>query len=309
MSITFPNKLTYDYKIHHSSLPNTMKISKLLTYLLVMSLPLLAGAQSVRWQRTYNEPSNMNSVVVPSRDKSGYVVAGGNLVWGRVDTSYSFMFKVDRFGNVVWNLRDTMFATEMIGTLDSGFFMSGFTKRGNSRSFIQKLDKNGVVQWRTIYPELGGYIYIAELIQTADSNYLLYGHKNDSLFLRKLDQTGTLIWQKQWFDRPLSVYQPSHLIELSTSGFVFTNNGSFQDTTACLLKADALGNLLWRRPLLDPNQGLTSLAETNGVITYLEQNTCIRQYDFSGNMIRRNCFNFPNGFLLRTDKRIRKPTF
>ena len=162
-------------------------------------------------------------------------------------------------------------AVKIIKTTDGNLVVAGHYKStdgdfsanyGNYDIFVMKTDMSGTMIWRTV---LGGtnVDYVTDIIETGNGDFILTGnsksndnditgnHGNYDALVVKLDNSGTIVWQKSFggstTDKATSVVEMSNgnFIVLaytkSTDGDVSASLGAYD---VWLLKLDGSGNIV-----------------------------------------------------------------
>ncbi|MCU0434397.1 MAG: T9SS type A sorting domain-containing protein, partial [Bacteroidia bacterium] len=118
----------------------------------------------------------------------------------------------------------------------------------NSDDLLMKVDRNGNLIWRQVYPLGMGQCYV-----TTDSSSAIYtasstaGPANtDNLVLRKTDSTGTIIWERTYIN--ISAYVAStNRIHIAPNGLLYlaTTTASFSISKGLLWSFTPNGDSLW----------------------------------------------------------------
>ncbi len=162
----------------------------------------------------------------------------------------------------------------IIHTFDDGYILAGNSnsndfnvtgQHGDYDAWIVKLNNFGLTEWKYCY---GGTAYenALSILQTADSGYFVIGTSNSNdgnvtgnhgsydCWVFKLDQHGTLQWQKSYggsnFDSGKDAFQTAD------GGFMIVGNsdsndgdvsGAHGNDDVWILKIDVSGNLEWQK--------------------------------------------------------------
>lgn len=199
----------------------------------------------------------------------------------------NWIIKLDASGNMEWEqsfgFSGHDHSYDVVQTNDGGYFFAGFlditasngegnfgkgrylTKHGVGEFWGTKLDANGNLQWRRYF---GGTNNDRAhgVVQANDGGFVLSGFSESDDFdissskgsydfwVVKVDQTGTLIWEKSFGGTGIEISQDitkttdnSYVITgntFSTDADISKNNG---ESDIWLIKIDDSGNLLWEK--------------------------------------------------------------
>jgi Secretion system C-terminal sorting domain len=182
---------------------------------------------TMEWQKTYGGTSAEAFFSIQQTSDGGYIAVGGansndgDLTQNNGDSDY-WVVKLDATGVIQWQKAlggtDIDLATSVKQTSDNGYMVAGYTKSGDgdiegfhgiSDFWILKFDPSGNILWKKT---LGGSDTDEpkSICQTNDGNYLVAGytssndgdvsenHGQSDYWLVKLDNSGTIIWQKTY---------------------------------------------------------------------------------------------------------------
>lgn len=236
----------------------------------------LNGTGNIVWQKVLGESGFdfANSVTV-AKDGS-YLITGFTSVLDEdVD---AWVVKLDPNGSPAWQkifggLADDR-AYSIAESSDGGYVMAGTSEstdgeftgnKGDSDAWILKLDGTGTKQWQKTFGG-SGYDACHHVCATGDKGYVLAGvtgsndgdisgnNGSSDGWIIKLDQTGTLKWQKTLggsaYDNANALAEtPDHKIMIagytnSNDGDIETNHGK---SDAWLVKLDSDGTRLWQK--------------------------------------------------------------
>ena len=120
--------------------------------------------------------------------------------------------------------------------------------------WILKLDQAGTVSWQKTYGG-SGYEYAYSIQQTSDGGYIVagdtssFGAGDDDMWILKLDQDGTVSWQKTYGG--VSGDDHAHSIQQTTDGGYIV--AGYTDvlwgwrSDMWILKLDQTGNVSWQK--------------------------------------------------------------
>ena len=220
------------------------------------------------WTKSISHPGDTafwpNQIINTS--DSGFLICG----WQNSFVSpnvRAFLCKVDSVGNLLWrksysNIFYTSTFWSVVETLDHGFICSGsiFDISFDGHASLFKVDSTGnFVQ--TLYSTLQSDTYGSRIIPTIDGNYLWTSMRSDGAtnFMNdfiKLDNTGTILWQKQFClyreGGPMAILQNYDGTYMMAGANGVPNQTGL--TQGILMKLDANGDSLWSRLFQLPSQ-------------------------------------------------------
>jgi len=182
----------------------------------------------------------------------GYIIAGENAWY----SNNGFVLKVDSSGSPVWNRefvkpgRDgAVYITfsDITSTYDSCFVLVGRTyyfASNHTESLLVKILSDGDTLWtKTI--TAGEDIFLESVVQTCDSGFIVSGIiSNSSLFIAKLDETGTIQWSKS-YDLGESTVIRCSVKQLVDSSYIAI--GAFNYGGSFLVKLSKAGSSEWSK--------------------------------------------------------------
>jgi hypothetical protein len=280
----------------------------------------LDGTGTIQWQKCLGGSSYDELYSVVQTSDGGFAVAGytgstNGDVSGNHGTYDGWVVKLDGTGTIQWqkciggSVSD--FAYALRQTTDGGYIVAANTQsnngdvsgsHGSDEAWMVKLDNAGALQWQKC---LGGsasdWAYSTE--QTADGGYVMAGvtasnngdvsgnHGGQDAWIVKLDNTGTLQWQKclggtakdQGFNiRPLA--GGGYVM----AGYARSNNGDVSgnhgNDDAWLVKTDATGSVVWQKCMGGTvADGATSVDLTNDGFFIIAGSAASTNGDVSGN--------------------------
>ena len=172
------------------------------------------------------------------------------------------------YGDGAWCLQETD---------DGGFILAGNTaSRGEgSDLFLVKADERGNCSWSRAYGGSGEDVgYFVQ--QTDDGGYVVVGSSNsyamggELLWLVKVDENGSLIWDRTFGGFVSSAGDGGWSVEQTTeggyiaAGYTQSSGGGRKDLW--LIKTDALGDLIWEKSYGGPEDdvGMSVLQSRDG---------------------------------------------
>ncbi len=215
---------------------------------------------TVSWQKAYGGIDPEAAYSIQQTSDGGYIVAGYTFSFGAGDQDM-WILKLDQNGNVSWQKtyggggRDFREFTSIQQTRDGGYIVAGATDSfgaGDYDGWILKLDQTGTVSWQKTY---GGSSEdtVNSIQQTSDGGYIVagvtysFGAGSYDLWILKLDQTGTVSWQKTYGGSGTDAY-PS-IRQTSDGGYIVAGlTGSFGvNGDMWILKLDQTGMVSWQK--------------------------------------------------------------
>ena len=278
----------------------------LLVMLVIQSVSAVPG--DIVWQQTRGGPAGEEwGYSLDSYPDGGVVVTGiaystdANVTGSRGNGDL-WVVRLDSSGNQIWNRayggNESEYGLSVKSCLDGGSVIVGTTGshsgdingyHGNGDLWFLRLSASGDLLMQKVYAgnqtDEGG-----DILQTTDGGYVITGytmsddgdasghHGGGDLWMIRLDQNGTMLWQKAMGGSKRD--SGSSIIQTSDGGFAMTGNSysSDGDVTAnhgssdlWVLKTDAGGNLLWQKTFggskLDWGHSLVELPGGDLVVT------------------------------------------
>ena len=169
--------------------------------------------------------------------------------------------KTNSNGDVTWSKTygsiNIDYAIDAKQTLDGGYIVTGETEDQSGIVFLLKTDMNGDTVWVRRLEANYLSFYWGSVVATSDGGYVtafpytLYNNYSGTwaIHLVKMDQSGNLLWTKQYGDSTMRLL-PYSIRETSDDGFIITGLESPFYNSAydiILIKADSLGNVEWSK--------------------------------------------------------------
>ena len=209
-------------------------------------------SQPVTWQRYYdfNYRDSEGIDLVETFDNN-YMILCDNFLQNYSKIS---IVKLDYLGNVLENIifPDSLnyyIPSSIQQSNDSGFTVSGYN---DSRVFIMKINKIGLIQWLKYYNLPGGKSYCNSHKLTNDNGIIIIGTItytspfSSNTYVIKTDSIGNLQWQNEYNDSLFS--SGSDVVEIRNN-FYFTgrtfNNYPNSDIYSFAKKINSNGKLIW----------------------------------------------------------------
>ncbi|MCX6296904.1 MAG: T9SS type A sorting domain-containing protein [Bacteroidetes bacterium] len=245
----------------------------------------LNASGAIDWKKTYGGTGFDYGYSIKQTPDGGYIAAGyteshdGDVTINKGGGD-CWIIKLDNSGTIIWQktfggtLNDN--GQSIALTADGGYIVTGYTESNNGDvtwnygagdCWVLKLDNSGSIQWQK---SLGGssYDFGQDIKQTSDGGFILSigsnsndgdvltQHGNGDCWIVKLDNSGSIQWQKSFGG---SNYDFGQSIEQTIdggfilAGYSESNDG---DVTAqhgngdCwVVKCDKFGNLQWQKAL------------------------------------------------------------
>ncbi len=239
----------------------------------------------IQWQKPLGGTGADQGYDVQQTTDGGYVVAGytgsnNGDVTGYHGSRDGWVVKLDNAGVIQWQKClggsgfDELYS--IVQTADGGYAVAGYTgstngdvsgNHGTYDAWVVKLNSTGTLQWQKC---LGGTVadFAYALRQTSDAGFIVAAntkstngdvtgnHGSDEAWMVKLDNTGTLQWQKclggtgsDWAYSTEQTTDGGYVmagVTASNNGDVSGNHGG-QD--AWVVKLNASGTLQWQKCL------------------------------------------------------------
>jgi len=244
-------------------------------YLIVGSIPMLGYQNYLRFLRLNVNGDTLwskfyrNRILAQGPTLGDYVNIGDtNFVLGGVyspqssDSVQINLFKIDANGNVLWDLLfgdagKKTWAYDIKQTKTKGFIITGWTSgwgAGNAgKSFLLKVDSNGVEEWHKIYT-VGLYSLASSVDTTNDGGYIISGGLNYNssadIFVLRTDSLGIVQWvtiygspYPDWYSAYIKKYGANEYI---LAGGITVDFGNGLNSQTYLAKIDGQnGNVIW----------------------------------------------------------------
>jgi len=240
------------------------------------SLPLYTAIGSSSWMKTYGNP-NEDSMLgsIQQTTDGGYITVGfTGPYFGNHDV---WLVKIQKNGNMAWEKTFGGSSPDegwyVRQTSDGGYIIAGVTESFGSSSneniYLIKTDENGGEEWSKTFGGSGSTNSGSPSVQqTTDGGYIIGGYNGSNACLIKIDASGNKEWEKN-FDKSNYHFASAYCVQQTTDGgyIIIGRIGSaIIGSSACLLKTDANGNVLW-----DKTWEYSDSIRVEG--TYVEQTT------------------------------------
>ncbi|MCC7332875.1 MAG: T9SS type A sorting domain-containing protein [Flavobacteriales bacterium] len=187
---------------------------------------------------------------------------------------FSFFSKAQITFEKVYSDSGITTAYDIIATLDGGYAATGFKTCsffGCQDFFLLKLDSLGNQEWVRLYDGFSTDDKAYSLIQTSDSGYVLAGGASvppnfgGNIRLLKTDKNGNKLWDRNYGG--LNEEGAWDIEETFDTGFIIAAQ---YDTTASLIKTDALGLIEWQKDythLYGSGYAIKQLSDSSYIMT------------------------------------------
>lgn len=211
------------------------------------------------WAHTYGSGTEETgfSIAISLTDDGGYVLTGGTTPSAR----NLVILKLDGLGNVSWQKTigepiGNEHGRDILQTSDGGYIIIGTAHSygaGSSEGYVVKLDAAANLEWTKVF---GGTSadHFTDVIEMPGGGFLVgassrtYGLGNNSAWLMRLDEVGSLLWTKIYDGSSEDGFVD---MELTSDGGLIcvgiTESWGAGGWDAFLVKTDTLGNLQWAK--------------------------------------------------------------
>ena len=141
--------------------------------------------------------------------------------------------------------------------MDGGFILAGYSTSYGAAAdiYVVKTDPYGIKEWDKVYG--GNNLDRAyEIIETHDGHFIIVGvtnspgisHRNDDIWLQKIDGQGNTIWRNAYGESNHEVGYD--VVELPDGGFLVLGYKNFYDVSGkdiYLIRTDSVGTIVWAK--------------------------------------------------------------
>ena len=237
---------------------------RLFLHIFLSSTVLFSYAQQktpqIEWEKTFGGPGwdvGRSVLVLPD---GGFIVVG--YFYTESAKGDAWIIKLDVQGDLVWEKKFGGKSSDVVVSItrafSGGFAIAGYTSSkgaGADDGWVVKLDNQGEIEWEKTFGSHGEE-RINAIISTPDSGYVLTGYnksvgkRNGKAWILKLDQHGTLEWEKTYGgDSGGGIPTEVGNAILSMDGYYYvaahTRNFGAGDEDMWVLKLDSEGNKIW----------------------------------------------------------------
>ncbi|MBX3254191.1 MAG: gliding motility-associated C-terminal domain-containing protein [Chitinophagaceae bacterium] len=246
----------------------------------------LNATGDIQWQKSYGGTKNEYAWDISIGQDGSYFIAGssesndGDVVGNKGETDY-WVIKLDGNGNLIWqksmggSREDGAYAVQ--ATPDGGCITAGYVfstsgdvtnNHGERDYWVVKLSNSGSIEWQKCYGGSGHDI--AWSIKPAPGGgYIIGGHTSSNnsdvsgnhgpgadFWLVKIDQSGTLQWQKCYGG---SKNEMAYALDVTPDGgYIMAGNAESDDgdlnchasiTDVWVIKVNSSGTLEWQKSM------------------------------------------------------------
>lgn len=171
------------------------KISIVISIIIFLSYD--AFAQSITWERTYDNPSTAfadecNAICLS--DSGNFFLVGYTFLSIPMNHNRIWVIKINSYGDTLWTKligRMGYQGSAVVSTDDGGCVITG----RSAEAFTIKIDKDGKVVWEHYYG--GSGVQSSSIIETSDGGFLACGRINlHDGYSFKVDANGIFQWDK-----------------------------------------------------------------------------------------------------------------
>jgi len=259
---------------------DNMKLALLIPILILFSSLIINHPIDVKedgeWSKIYGIIGVAHDIL---KIEGGYLVTGYCQPKGKEYLDDTFLLKIDRNGNEIWNRtygdwREDV--GEKIVETEDGYVIGGYTLsygNGDADFWIIKVDENGNEIWNKTY---GGSKtdFGKDVIKTSDNGYVMVGETETfdlegDAWVIKSDSQGNEIWNKTYGSQEKWDYAES-VLETEDGYLISGLTASYgsKEWDIWLLKIDKEGNEIWNKSFggRDHDWGYGVICENNSYI-------------------------------------------
>jgi uncharacterized delta-60 repeat protein len=203
---------------------------------------------SIDWQKSYNSPYSNGINAAQQTSDGGYIIAGYTYTSGNGDDAW--LLKLNAAGGVQWQKAyggtGYDYARSVRQTSDGGYIFAGYSYVTLYDAWVVKVDAVGTITWDYKYSTSPNASYAYDIQQTLDNGYIVAGESNSDLWVLKLNQDGTLSWQKTYGGAGADL--GNAIRQINDGGYIVagtTSSFGAGGTDAWLLNLDSGGNVIW----------------------------------------------------------------
>ena len=227
-------------------------------YLLILMILVPLFSYSQGWEKTYDGGFIENTKSADLTLDGGVIIAGTQTD-NSTGISYTFLYKTDTEGNLLWEYYDsTRIGTfvntmEVKSTSDGHYIVSSLFGNNppNNANSVRKISDDGTIIWDNTFSNAFGGVAIDGISEMADGSYLMIGQGDDSsgqvsTSIFKVDVNGDVIWSNSFNlnDEPTF---PGKAVEAANGDIVMSGYFGYanNDQNAYVRRFDAAGLMIW----------------------------------------------------------------
>lgn len=166
---------------------------------------------------------------------------------------YAELIKFDKLGNILFWIKtpediSNLEVKSIVQDLDGNYIIAGSNNR-HTEVIIVKFDNSNNIIWKKMIDD-GDHESADEIIQTANGDYMVYGHIDFHPLLIKLDNSGNILFKKELEYPGKSIYGTS-FIQIDNNSFLglglFETDSRNNIDNLWLCKVDEFGNIIWKK--------------------------------------------------------------
>ena len=195
---------------------------------------------SIKASNTWGNNNNAEqfNAILKTTDNN-LIVAGNYSTNGENYYSRGVLIKYNYFGEIIWQneYNEASAFSKMSHTSDGGFLLVQATNK------IFKVNADGSLMW-----ELSPSNQVNDAIELSDGNFAITGSYNNDIHITKIDQSGTIIWEKIFGSNENE--RAHDIIEMSNGDIVFggsTRGFGAVDEDFYVIRLSSSGETIFQR--------------------------------------------------------------
>jgi len=195
---------------------------------------------SIKASNTWGSNNNAEqfNAILKTTDNN-LIVAGNYSTNGENYYSRGVLIKYNYFGEIIWQneYNEASDFSKMSHTSDGGFLLVQATNK------IFKVNADGSLMW-----ELSPSNQVNDAIELSDGNFAITGSYNNDIHITKIDQSGTIIWEKIFGSNENE--RAHDIIEMSNGDIVFggsTRGFGAVDEDFYVIRLSSSGETIFQR--------------------------------------------------------------
>jgi hypothetical protein len=185
---------------------------------------------------TNNNAEQFNAIL---KTTDNNLIVAGNYYNAEEGYSRSLLLKYNNLGEILWQKEysEVNSFTKISHTSDGGFLLVQLSNK------IFKVDADGNLLW-----ELSPTKQVNDAIELSDGNFAITGWYNSDIYITKIDQSGTIIWEKIFGSNESE--RAYDIIEMSNGDIVFggsTRGFGAVDEDFYVIRLSSSGETIFQR--------------------------------------------------------------